>query len=140
MLEKIDKKYSQYFYHAKLAQIPQLLLKRNVSSIKMKTKKICPCLKKKKITSTKTQLDFYFVVNASPFYVGYTHLILIEEIKKRKYLSRLIFILKYKSLQNTCGLIKNDSVAFISLRLFLLNTSEDLISFCKNLQVTDIIA
>ena len=39
-------------------------------------------LKEKKFTSTKTQLDFYFVVNASPLYVGYTHLILIEEIKK----------------------------------------------------------
>ena len=48
----------------------------------MKTKKYVSMLKEKKFTSTKTQMDFYFVVNASPLYVGYTHLILIEEIKK----------------------------------------------------------
>ena len=45
----------------------------------MKTKNICPC--KRKITSKKTQLDFYFV-ELTHFNVGYTHLILIEEIKK----------------------------------------------------------
>ena len=69
-MKKIDKKYSQYLYHTKLAQIPQLLLKN-----------ICPCENKRKFTSTKTQLNFYFV-GLTHFNVGYTHLILIEEIKK----------------------------------------------------------
>ena len=69
-MKKIDKKYFQYLYHTKLAQIPQLLLKN-----------ICPCENKRKFTSTKTQLNFYFV-ELTHFNVGYTHLILIEEIKK----------------------------------------------------------
>ena len=69
-MKKIDKKYFQYLYHTKLAQIPQLLFKN-----------ICPCENKRKFTSTKTQLNFYFV-ELTHFNVGYTHLILIEEIKK----------------------------------------------------------
>ena len=69
-MKKIDKIYSQYLYPTKLAQIPQLLLKN-----------ICPCENKRKFTSTKTQLNFYFV-GLTHFNVGYTHLILIEEIKK----------------------------------------------------------
>ena len=115
-MKKMDKKYSQYLYPTKLAQIPQLLLEN-----------ICPCENKRKFTSTKTQLNFYFV-GLTHFNVGYTHLILIEEIKKENIQIDIYFAVQI-FLEHLWPK-KRVSIMYFITAIFLI-TAGNLISFCK---------